>query len=133
VSDYVTLAVGDERYALPVQSVLEIAEAAPVAPVPRGGQALIGVRNLRGEVLPVFNLATVLGRVADGPCLRHVVVEQGGRRAGLAVGRVVDVGPLVGVFEESESALLEGAVLGEGRLVGVLDVSRLVDMLEVRS
>jgi len=132
VSDYVTLAVGDERYALPVQSVLEIAEAAPVAPVPRGGQALIGVRNLRGEVLPVFNLATVLGRVA-GPCLRHVVVEQGGRRAGLAVGRVEDVGPLVGTFEESESALLEGAVLGEGRLVGVLDVSRLVDLLEVRS
>jgi len=133
VSDYETLAVGDERYALPVQSVLEVAEAAPVAPVPRGGRALIGVRNLRGEVLPVFDLASVLGRGAGGRGRRHVVVEQGSRRAGLAVDGVEDVGPLVGTFEESESALLEGAVLGEGRLVGVLDASRLVALLEVRS
>jgi chemotaxis signal transduction protein len=133
VSDYVTLAVGDERYALPVESVLEVAEAAPVAAVPRGGRALIGVRNLRGEVLPVFDLANVLGRAAAGPGRRHVVVEHASRRAGLAVDSVEDVGPLVGSFEESESALLEGAVLGAGRLVGVLDVARLVDVLEVRS
>jgi chemotaxis signal transduction protein len=133
VSDYVTLAVGDELYALPVQSVLEVAEADDVAPVPRGGRALLGVRNLRGEVLPVFDLATVLGRPDDRPARRHVVVEHDGRRAGLAVAGVEDVGPLAESLEESESALLVGAALGGGRLVGVLDVPRLVEALEVRS
>ena len=127
-----TLAVGDELYALPVQSVLEVAEAGAVIPVPRGGQALLGVRNLRGQVLPVFDLATVLGRPDDGPARRHVVVEHDGRRAGLAVAAVEDVGPLAESLEESESALIVGAALGGGRLIGVLDVPRLVDALEVR-
>jgi purine-binding chemotaxis protein CheW len=133
VTVYVTLAVDDELYALPVDAVIEIAEAEPVAPVPGAGGHLLGVRNLRGEVLPVFSLARVLGRAGDGPQERHVVIDYDGRRAGLVVDRVDDVGPLAGELEELESPLLAGAALGGGRLIGVLDLPLLIEKLEARA
>lgn len=120
--------VGGELYALPVAHVCEIARAEPVAPVPGSGAALAGVRNLRGQVLPVFDLATLMG-VQGGDRGRHVVIEHGGVRAGIAVDRVSDVATLPEAREAADSELLSGAVLGDGRLIGILDVDRLVAAL----
>ncbi|MBV8080522.1 MAG: chemotaxis protein CheW [Actinobacteria bacterium] len=93
-----SIRVGGERYAVPVENVREIADFGLVAALPGAGPAVLGVRNLRGQVLPVFDLAAVLGvERADGP-LRILVAEDGGRRAGLAVDDVTDVG------EESDGA-----------------------------
>ena len=81
----------------------------------------------------MFDLATLLERPGEGTGERHIVLEHEGRRAGLSVDHVDDVGPLAGALEESDSALLIGAVLGGGRLIGVLDVPRLVEKLVVGS
>ena len=58
---HVRVRVADEHYALPVADVLEVAELGEVTPVPGAGAAVLGVRNLRGQVLPVVDLATVFG------------------------------------------------------------------------
>jgi purine-binding chemotaxis protein CheW len=123
------LSVGGEAYALAVESVLEVAGLGDIAPVPGTPPAVLGVRNLRGEVLPVFDLATVFGIGSARDPKRLLVAEHDGRRAGFAIEDVTDVGELAEPDEEAESELLRGAALDGGRLVGVVDVPRLFERL----
>jgi chemotaxis signal transduction protein len=107
--------------------VLEVAELGQVSPVPGAGPSVMGVRNLRGQVLPVFDLARVFGIERDGAPERLVVAEDGARRAGFAIDEVSDVGELPDPSEEGESAFLLGAVLVGDALIGMVDVPRLFD------
>jgi purine-binding chemotaxis protein CheW len=130
VSVHVRLRVAGESYAVPVEDVLEVAELGEIAPVPGAHGSVLGVRNLRGEVLPVFDLAAVFGIPLDRPPLRLLVAEHGGKRAGFAIDEVTDVGELEAPAEETESAFLRGATLDGGVLVGVVDVERLFSAIE---
>ena len=114
--------VGGEAYALPVENVREVAELGEVTPVPGAGRSVLGVRNLRGEVLPVFDLGTVFGAESRGGRERLVVAERAGRRVGLAIDAVTDVGPLPEAAQDAESDLLTGTTLAGGELVGIVDV-----------
>jgi purine-binding chemotaxis protein CheW len=123
---HVRVVAGGEHYALPVTAVLEIAEIGKVTPVPGAPPGVLGVRNLRGQVVPVIDLATMLGLSADAENERIVVTEDDGRRAALAVTGTDDVGELGAPTEEVDSPYLSGAVLVEGALVGIVDVSALL-------
>lgn len=127
---HVRLRVGREQYALPVESVLEVAELGELAAVPGSGAALLGVCNLQGQVLPVFDLARVLGIPRQGQALRLVVAEQAGRLAGLAVDEVTAVAALTGDLEPAEADYLTHSTLEDGRLVGVVDVVQVFEALE---
>lgn len=89
----VRLRVDDGAYALPVSQVHEVMLYGEVWPVPGARPASLGVRNLRGEVLPVFDLAAALSRRPARARERLLVVEHDGRRAAFAVDEVMDVGP----------------------------------------
>ena len=91
---HVRLRVGGEMYAVPIENVLEVAELGDLTAVPGAAPQCSGVRNLHGQVLPVFDLAHVLGIPRDGRPQRLVVTDHGGRLAGLAVDEVTDVAPL---------------------------------------
>jgi chemotaxis signal transduction protein len=82
---------------------------------------VLGVRNLRGQVLPVVDLATIF-EVAPGKAERIVIAERDGLRAGLAVDAVAGVEQLPEATEEVGSGHLVGAALADGALVGVIDV-----------
>jgi purine-binding chemotaxis protein CheW len=122
---HVRLRVGRERYALPIENVLEVAELGVLSAVPGAGGAVLGVRNLRGQVLPVFDLAQLLAIAGDGSSSRVVVAEHDGRLAGLAVDEVTDVGALEGEAEETGAEHLSGAILEDGQLVGLIDIGHL--------
>jgi chemotaxis signal transduction protein len=122
--------IGTELYALSVEHVLEIAEIGDLTPFPGAGAAVLGIRNLRGQVLPVFDLAALLGIDGAGAPSRLVVAETHGRKAGLAIDDVTDVCGLPRATEEAESELLAATVLDDGRLIGVIDVERVFAALE---
>lgn len=123
---HVRVRVAAEHYALPVADVLEVAELGEVTPVPGAGPAVLGVCNLRGQVLPVVDLANVFALPTSEP-RRMVIAEQGGRKAGLAVDSVAGVEQLPDATEEVESRHLVGAALADGALVGVVDVASVLD------
>lgn len=127
---HVLVGIADEQYALAVQDVLEVAEFGRVTPLPGAPVAVLGVRNLRGNVLPVLDLAEVLGvEGADAPSA-IAVVEHDGRRAGLAIDSVSGVEQLPDATEEVDSTHLRGAALREGALVGVIDVRAVLDLVQ---
>jgi two-component system, chemotaxis family, chemotaxis protein CheV len=83
------------------------------------------VRNLRGQVIPVIDLAMALGLRSSATYERILVAEDDGRLAGFAVEGVVDVGQVGDPTEETESPYLTGALLVDGALVGVVAVEAL--------
>lgn len=122
---HVRVRLGGESYAIAVEHVLEVAQLGQLSPVPGAHGSLLGVRNLRGDVLPVFDLASVLGIRSDSLPQCLLVTEHGSLRAGFAIDQVTDVGTLPAVTEETQSSLLAGAALDESGLIGVVDVERL--------
>ena len=107
-----------------VTHVLEIGEIGALTAAPGASRATLGVRNLRGDVLPVFDLATALGLPRGDAPRRMLVAERRGALAGFAVDEVTDVGTLPEAEQEADSALLSSAALIDGTLVGVIDVDR---------
>jgi chemotaxis signal transduction protein len=122
---HVRVRLGGEAYAVPVEHVIEVAELGTLSPVPGAHSSVLGIQNLRGEVLPVFNLASVLGIRGDGTQQSLLVTEHGSLRAGFAIDEVTDVGEIPPIGEETQSKLLAGAALDESGLIGVVDVEGL--------
>ncbi|MDQ3631441.1 MAG: chemotaxis protein CheW [Actinomycetota bacterium] len=124
---HVRVRVAGEHYAVPVACVLEVAELGDVTPVPGAPRSVLGVRNLRGQLITVVDLATLFGLEGDSPRERLVVTEEGDRRAGLAVESILDVASVPEPSEAAESAYLRGAVLADGELVGIVDLGAALD------
>jgi len=122
----VHLRVGDERYALPVEEVRSIVDMEGLAPVLGAPSSVRGLRALDGALLPVFDLATVLGIERAEPT--RIVVVDGG--VGLAVDEVLDVAELPPLDEASASGRLRGTLLLDGALVGVIDLAAVLGSLE---
>ena len=114
---------------MPVEYVLEVAELGQVRPVPGARPELLGVRNLRGR-----SCRWSTSRGCWGSRGRRRRPACWSRRPGagrrFAIDEVSGVGELADPAEESESGLLAGATIGEGDLIGVIDVPRVLDSLE---
>ena len=128
---YVRFRVAEEAYAVSVLNVLEVASLGDVTPVPGAPIEILGVRNLRGKILPVIDLAALLGTRRSQPAGRLLVAESEGRQAGLAIDEVTEVSELVDLAEETDSALLLGTMLDDGDLIGVLNLPAVMDALGV--
>lgn len=59
--EVVTFALSNERYALESRYVLEVVPLADFTPVPGAPGFLLGVTNLRGEIVAIFDLRELLG------------------------------------------------------------------------
>lgn len=91
--EIVVVRIADERYAVAASHVWRVVGAPDIAPVPGASHTLLGVINLHGEVLPVFDPRPVLGLAADAAPARGHVLVLGGDRAelGLAVDAADEV------------------------------------------
>ena len=85
--------VAGQDFALEVTTVREIVRVVEVAPLPNAPALIEGVIDLRGIVIPVVDLATVLGVGKASPTLqaRIVVLELDGIVLGLRVDAATDV------------------------------------------
>ena len=57
----VTFSLAGERYGIEAQLVIEIGRLSDFSPLPAAPSHLVGVTNLRGEILPIFDLRALLG------------------------------------------------------------------------
>jgi two-component system chemotaxis sensor kinase CheA len=131
ILDGQTLRAAGQTYILPLASIVESARArgGDFRVLPGGGE----VMTIRGEAIPVFHLARLVGSSAgsDEPGLGLVViVEDEGRQIGLAVDELLDQQQVVIKSLEANFRKLEGiagaTVLGDGRVALILDVPGLV-------
>ena len=108
-----TFAVGDDLYAIDIMRIKEIVRPLPVTAVPKAPAGMVGVIDLRGAVLPLFDLRLRFDLPprddVDIAHVRHVIVSLDGRMLGLIVDQVHDV---VNVTR-SQLRVGEGVLAGE--------------------
>jgi purine-binding chemotaxis protein CheW len=90
--DAVVVRIAGERYAVPAAFVWRVVGTTDVAAVPGAPPSLLGVMNLHGEVLPVFDPRRLLGLAPHAPGEAGRIVVLGGAAAelGLAVDAADD-------------------------------------------
>ncbi|MEY4580829.1 MAG: hypothetical protein RL701_5532 [Pseudomonadota bacterium] len=95
--------LGRERYAIETRYVCGTRRACPVTPLPMAGDHVLGVTNIQGDLLVVFDLRAVFGiervRSSDAPHFLIFGVEQ--------AEFAVDVDSLDKVTELDSARLLE--------------------------
>lgn len=99
---YLTFFLADEEYAVSIRRVKEIIEYTAITKVPKVPLWIRGVINLRGNVVPVVDLAVRFGLeerpVTKTTCIVIVEVEQDSERTVMgviadAVNQVIDLAP----------------------------------------
>ena len=136
---YVVFQLEGESYALEVTRVREVLDVASLTRVPGGSRSLCGLYNLRGQVVPVWNLRVPFGLRDDllqerAPSVLMVEQEADGvgHVAGLMVDRVSDVldfhhddlqaAPTLGLG--GGSAFVRGLIRHQERFLLLLDLDR---------
>lgn len=90
---WLRLSIDGDHYAIELLRVQEVVRLAPVMAVRGAAPAVLGVMNLRGRIVPVFDFGRWLdaGSVRADEHSRIVVVERDDELLGLLVSRVDDV------------------------------------------
>lgn len=136
---YLTVALEDESYGIPVLSVREIIRLSKITPVPQAPSYVSGVINLRGRVIAVIDLRVKFGLPADTtehtcvvvvsvPCRERMV------QLGLVVDSVEEVVTITAAdIEETpdfgvkvDTAYLRGIAKTKGRVAMLLDINHVV-------
>ena len=85
VKQFVTFTIGEEEYGVDIMMVREIKGWSPTTTLPNSPPYVRGVINLRGIIVPIFDLRMRFGMGLNEPGATHVViiVKIGARTVGL--------------------------------------------------
>jgi purine-binding chemotaxis protein CheW len=118
--------LGPERYALPLQHVREIVATPALTTLPTAPTVVLGLVNLRGDVLPVFDACTLVGSPFPAAPDFVMVVDTERGAAGVAASglpSILDLEPAL----DSDRALWSGSIHSlDGEPVVMLDVGALL-------
>lgn len=135
-NEYLTFCIDQQFYGIAILSVREIRAWTEVTNLPNTPDFVRGIINLRGTVVPIYDLRVRFGGGRTNPTSLHVVivVEASNGTFGLLVDSVSDIlsiqqrelqaVPETGI--DAESRFLGALVAREERMVSILDLDRLV-------
>lgn len=135
---FVTFQVDGSLYGLPMAEVQEIIRLPTLVEVPHSPDALRGIANLRGGILPITSLRRSFGAEEQptDEATRVVVVRESGITLGFVVDRMArvmtaepqEIEPAPELTEGAEPSLLQGVVKRSDGMVLLLDAARLARM-----
>jgi purine-binding chemotaxis protein CheW len=104
--------IGEEEYGLEILKVQEILKLPKVTKLPKSADYILGVIDLRGQVIPIINLSIKFGikdKVeSENANLRAVVVEINKKKVGLAIDSVSHVVRIDGKDIEPPPPIVRG-------------------------
>lgn len=134
--------IGSETFGVRIGSVREIVRVPEITAVPNAPDAIEGVINLRGKIVPVMDLRKRFGSASVQPDKKNriLVVELEKRLLGLIVNSASEVikippseiEPPGNVFAEGESNYVTGVGKLNGRLIILLDIEKLLHRPEFK-
>lgn len=133
---FLTFVLASQPYAVPILTVQEIRRYTPATAIPSAPSYVLGVINLRGTVVPVFDLRLRFG-TGTGEVDRLtviIVVAVGTRHVGLVVddvSKVLTIRPGAmqsppELAQHIDISFIHGLVRDAEALVTVIDVERLI-------
>ncbi|CUU36244.1 purine-binding chemotaxis protein CheW [Armatimonadetes bacterium DC] len=135
---YLVFQIGNESYAIPLLQVQEIRSFTPVTRVPNAPNYVLGVMNLRGNIIAVLDARTrfAIEPQPDETNTVVVVVQVQGKTFGLRVDSVSDVAdvpvdqiqPPPPVASEATQKFLSGLVQLGDRVLILLNLPEIFDL-----
>ncbi|ALS99274.1 chemotaxis protein CheW [Lacimicrobium alkaliphilum] len=136
VLQWVTFKLGEETYGINVMQVQEVLRYSEIAPVPGAPDYVLGIINLRGNVVTVIDTRSRFGldtsEVTDNS--RIVIIESEQQVVGILVDSVaevvylksseIDSAPNVGTEESAK--FIQGVCNREGQLLILVDLNKLL-------
>ncbi|WP_240222323.1 chemotaxis protein CheW [Rheinheimera hassiensis] len=136
VLQWVTFKLQEETYGINVMQVQEVLRYTEIAPVPGSPDYVLGIINLRGNVVTVIDTRTRFGlepdEITDNS--RIVIIEAEKQVIGILVDSVaevvylkqseVDTAPNVGT--EESARFIQGVSNREGELLILVDLNKLL-------
>ena len=134
--------VGKEIFAVPINLVHEIVRVPEITAVPDAPECIEGVINLRGKIISIVDLRKRFGetQIERSRKNRILVAEIDHKMVGLIVDAASEVIRLAEaeieappeVFEESEVKYVTGVGKLNGRLVILIDLTKILQKGELR-
>jgi len=133
--------LGEEWYAFPIEGVREIYNDYKVTRIPRVPEFVLGVVNVRGEIVSVTDLGAMMRVpsriqrgiedelpsaiiVANDSCVTAVVVDE--------IGDIVDVPydavePALSTLDKAQAEFVAGSVYIGERLIGIVNLDKVLE------
>ena len=134
----VTFRVGNEDYGLHIMRVQEIIRVIEAVKVPKAPAYVEGGINLRGKIIPIIDLRKRMMKAITSysDASRIIVVDTGGKLAGLVVDAVIDVmmlnsddvEPCPSIDDSKRSEYIMGVGRQGDRLITVLSLESLLKL-----
>jgi len=129
--------VGEALCGMDILKVQEINKLIEMTRVPQAPEYVLGILNLRGEIVTIIDLGKKLGlkstEISDKT--RNIIVNSNGEHIGLMVEQISDV--VQAKFEKIEAPpaniggvqgkYFTGVLKTKDRLIGILDVGKILE------
>lgn len=133
--EFLGISLEKELIGISLKKILTISKVLEIVKVPYTPPSIVGVINLRGEIIPVLSLKLILGLSETKEPTRIVVLDSNHGKAGILVDSIVGVirvptdrlepNPMVGRY----SAYVSNVAQTEYGLMEVLDTQRVINSL----
>ena len=135
--------IGEDTYAIPVELLTEIITSQKIFPVPTTPPHVLGVINLRGNIVPIVDIRpalslpqqTVSGQIAivkQGSILLGIVVDNVSEVVGVAKSSVQSIPADYGVRAgTSRGRFMKGVIQREENVVAILNIERIFEEIKL--
>lgn len=136
----IAFSIDEQLYGVEITTVREIRAWNGATPLPNTREAVVGVINLRGTIVPIFDLRARFGDGKTSPTKTHVVVvlAVGEKWVGILVDAVSDILTIskddihpVPEGNSVDTDLLSGIVTHDNQMLGLIDLPAVVASAEV--
>jgi len=131
---FLTISIDSEVYGIKIEHVNDINRIQDITEVPHQKPYLMGIINLRGQIIPVIDIRKRFDKDVitydDRTCI--IVINYEGDNVGLIVDRVEEVlaipVDLLGQSEsgEQKSKFIKGIIKFENQIITLLDIERIL-------
>ena len=132
ILDGLSVAVGDEKFIVPLNSIIESLQPNSASLKTVNGKSVVLVRGDYIPIIPLYELFNLPARVTDPEKGILVLIDVDGEKAAVLVDALLDEHQVVIKSIETNYRKVDGTagatILGDGRVALILDVNSLLQM-----
>ncbi|MFI4984135.1 MAG: chemotaxis protein CheW [Rickettsiales bacterium] len=131
---FLTFTLGDNHYCIDIHQVVEIRQYSEVTKVPESEEYFIGVLDIRGSVVPIFDLNKLFATNQSASSKKVIIIiSLADKHVGMMVDTVSDIieveNGLVKDVDSAKNAIkkvyLSGIVMHQGKMIMALNTDNI--------
>jgi purine-binding chemotaxis protein CheW len=134
LSQGIVFKIAEEEYSVDISQVKSIEQIQEITAIPQTSPSMLGVINIRGSILPLFDFRKLLGKDTkeSDDLTRIILVDSKEKTIGIVVDEANEVMEIPSdtiqypSFTKNENAFVRGISLLGDRLIILLDIDKLL-------